>query len=247
MSLYNTSEFLTLLKQNLGIRDLPLPVSDEELLTRFRLSALKEFSVRYPRIEQITLTESERVSPSLTGMDTRMVYKIPKKYYEGSNIITVVSVDVSRPYGYSDYYVPQVGMYGDPSAMLMTIGDVKIAASMAQTMGKSMTFMFREPNEITLFNGWAGGTYYAVIGLEHDISLSTIPNGAFTNLLELALYDMQEYLYGKLKRMDGLDVGIGNIQLKIDEWQEGARNKKDLLKDWDDNGANLDIDTIKYF
>ena len=44
------SEILTLCKQNMGIRDLPKPVTDQELMWRLQHSALKEFSQRYPYI-----------------------------------------------------------------------------------------------------------------------------------------------------------------------------------------------------
>ena len=48
MGLYNLSEFLSVVKEDIGIRDIPLPVDDAELVKRFDNSALKSFSIRYP-------------------------------------------------------------------------------------------------------------------------------------------------------------------------------------------------------
>ena len=68
-----------------------------------------------------------------------------------------------------------------------------------------------------------------------------------THLRQLAVLDLEEYLYNQLKRKDQLDVGVGTINLKIDEWANARDEKKQLLETWDNEGANLDIDPINYF
>ena len=80
----------------------------------------------------------------------------------------------------------------------------------------------------------------------HDPSLSTVPPGAITHLRQLAELDICEYLYGKMKRIQDLDTGIGNINLRIDNWENAAQEKRELLRDWDEN-ASLDFETITYF
>jgi hypothetical protein len=85
------------------------------------------------------------------------------------------------------------------------------------------------------------------VAMTHDLSLSTIAPGAFTHLRQLAKLDIEAFLYNKLKRLDNLDVGIGNIQLKIENWEGSEDRMRELLNSWDEGGANLDIDNISYF
>lgn len=245
MPLYNTSEFLSLIKEEIGIKNIPLPVDDSALLQRFYNSALKEFSVRYPRIEVIRIGENERIEPTERDRNMRVTYKIPKWAYQDSVVVSVIGIDVARPMGYSDFYVPQ-GAWASPDSVLSAIADIRLSAAVASTMGKAPTFRFRPPDLIDIYNGWAGGIYEIEIGLMHDISLSTIPPTAFTHLLQLSVLDMEEYLYNKLKRIDNIDTGIGNIQLNLNSWEDAASRKADLLKEWDES-ANLDIDRITYF
>ena len=61
---YNLSEFLELLKMDLGIRDLPKPVTDQDLVNRIKLSALAEFNQRYPKQVTFMMTEDDRITNS---------------------------------------------------------------------------------------------------------------------------------------------------------------------------------------
>lgn len=246
MSLYNTSEFLTLLKEDIGIKDLPLPVDDKELLRRLGQSALKEFSVRSPRVEMVSIGENERLDPDENSRYTMLKYRIPKWAYHGTTILSVPNVDIARPMGYSDMYVPQ-GSWASPDVVLGALADIQSSASVAATMGRAITHKFVSPDIIYIYNGWAGGIYDVHLAMLHDISLSTISPTAFTHLRQLCVLDLEEFLYNKMKRLDNLEVGIGNIQLKIENWEDAGNRKMELLKDWDENGANLDIDFIRYF
>jgi len=245
MPLYTSSEFLRLIKSDIGIKDIPLPVDDNELYQRINESALKEFSVRSPRREKFTIGNDDKIPPSYVTSTNALRYRIPKTVYWDAEVLMVIKVDVARPLGYSDLYVPQ-GMWASPDSVLSSLADVRIAAGVASAMGRAPTFNFVVPDIIELYNGWSGGIYDVEIGITHDPSLSTISPTAFTHLRELATLDVEEFLYNKLKRLDNLDVGIGNIQLKIDSWENAASEKKQLLKEWDEDG-NLDIDTISFF
>ncbi len=247
MSLYNASEFLSLLKEDIGIKDLALPVDDNELLRRISQSALKEFSVRSPRIETITINENERIEIDKRIQNNVIAYRIPKWVYAGTTILSIPRVDISRPNEYRDMYVPQGGSWMSPDSMLESIANIRLSASMGAAMGRAPTWQFKSPDILHLYNAWAGGVYEVDIAVVHDISLSTISPTAFTNFRELCILDLQEFLYNKLKRIENLEVGIGNIQLRIENWEDSANRKRELLKEWDEGGANLDIDNISYF
>lgn len=243
--LYNFSEFLTQIKEDIGIKDVPLPVDDVALTKRFVTSALREFSVRYPRIEEIRISQSDAIDMSSRSMNGSVTYLIPEKYYRGSQILTVLGIDACGYSASENFYHPTV-MLGSADMMLESIADIKMASSLASMMGHAPTFRFNPPNKLTIYNGWAGGEFRVEVGMLHDPSLATVPPGAMTHLRQLAILDIEEYLYGKMKRLDSLDTGVGNINLRIDNWESAANEKKDLLRDWDEN-ASLSLDSINFF
>ena len=83
---YSWSEFLTMLKEDIGIKDIPLPVDDNELTKRIYHSSLKEFSVRYPRIQEIKLGPNDCISRDNIEFNGSATYQIPKEYYQDSEI-----------------------------------------------------------------------------------------------------------------------------------------------------------------
>jgi hypothetical protein len=245
------SEIITLCKQNMGIRDLPQPVTDEELQWRLIHSALKEFSQRYPYTARFLIGEKDRLCKPYVGVPTNhtnsysRVYKIPKQFYQEHTIIDVPFVEIQRPNGYNDLYVPQ-GMIGDPASILMGMASIQAVGAMARQMTHSLTWDFKQPDILIMYNGWAGGTYEIELAMDHDPSLSTIPPGAYSTFVQLCQYDLMEYLYQKLKRIQNLDLGVGSIELKIDDWADAASNKRELLKEMDETCA-LDMQHIYYW
>ena len=142
-------------------------------------------------------------------------------------------------------YMPNV-VLGSADIMIESIADIKMAASLGSMMCHAPTFRFDSPNRLTIYNGWTGGSFRIEIGLLHDPSLSTIPPGAMTHLRQLTILDTEEYLYNKLKRTTDIETGIGTINLRIDNWENAAQEKKDLLREWDES-ASLDLDNISFF
>lgn len=246
MSLYNLSSFMTKLKEDMQISDIPLPISDERMVERFENSALKEFSQRYPLKDYFELPPSCIISKSMQGTIGAIKYRIPKSVYQNRSIIEVYSIDVHRTGGFNDFYMP-TSNFLTPVFALETIADIQMAAAMGQMMGHAPTFHFQKPDILFIFNGWAAGAFTVEAGFSHDISLATIPDTAFTHLFQLAQYDMEEFLYGKLKRKNNMDGGTVTSNLNIDDWQNSGEKKKDLLKQWDDEGVNLDNDRINYW
>ena len=246
MGLYNLSEFITTIKEDIGIKDLPLPVNDKELIDRFDRSALRDFSVIYPKVARCMVNDDNLTKQSRDAVKSFYEYQIPKFVYDGTIILDVANFDVARPNGYSDIYVPSA-YYSTPDVIIESIASMRMAAGVSSVLAKAPTFEFEKPDIIRVYNGWSGGVYEVELLLKHDLSLSTIPDGAFMDLRDLATLDMKAYLYNKLKRKDQLDVGVGNIQLHIDDWSSAENDRRELLKQWREEGANLDFDHIKYF
>jgi len=243
--LYNTSEVLTQIKEDIGIKDVPLPVDDNVLTKRMISSALKEFSVRYPRIEEIVLTPDEVVDMSSRSMYGYTKYIIPEKYYRGTEIISVLGLN---PGGFGsgvNMYMPNVSL-GSADMLIGSIAGIKMAASLGSMMCHAPTFNFQPPDILIIYNGWIASSFRVELALMHDPSLATIPPGAFTDFIRLATLDIEEFLYNKMKRVTDLDVGVGTINLKIDNWESAGNEKRELLKEWDEN-QSLSLDRINYF
>lgn len=244
---YTWSEFLSMLKEDIGIKDIPLPVDDNEITKRLYHSALKEFSVRYPRLQEIVIGPNDCINRDNIEINRSATYLIPKDAYQDSEILSILSINnATSSGGASSMYYPSINSWSADS-LISSIADIKMAASMGSMMAHSPTFRFYPPNKLVIYDGWYNSTYNVEIALMHDLNLTTIPPTAMTHFRQLAEYDLEWYLYNKLKRKENLDVGIGNITLKIDDWQDAAQQFRDLLQRWDEEGANLDIDRIQYY
>lgn len=249
MALYTLSELLQIIKDDTGLNDIPLPesINDNALVERLRQSALKEFSLRYPRFLKVRFGD-EWLSPdenATKNTRTGITYLIPKHILEGTTLLGISRVDPISTAAGNDSYFPSVASYS-PDQVIMTIADVQLASTIGAQMSKSMTWELVFPNKIILYNGWMAGKYEAELMLLHDDSLSTIPPTAMTHFRQLATLDLQEYIYNKYKRIQSLDLGVGSIELKIDDWQDAGSRKRDLLQEWDQT-ASLDIDYIEYW
>lgn len=244
--LYNLSEFMTKIKEDMGIKDIPLPVDDSELVKRFHNSALKEFSIRVPYLQEFVLDQKDALNLMSQSINGSVTYRIPPSIYQDTPILNITHLAVSRTGGYSDYYIP-TGTFNSPDFVLETIADIKLAAQLGAQVSHAPTWRFDPPDKVTIYNGWSGGSYVLEAAMMHDLSLSTIPPTAFTDLIYLATLDIEEYLYNKLKRKENLSLGIGEIQLRIDSWENAGQTKRDLLKEWDENGANLNFEPISYW
>lgn len=243
MALYNLSEFLSVIKENVLGDDIPSPVSDDELLNRFERSALRLFSQVYPLVTTFTLGEENMIETGNEETHRYCDYRIPKYVYDGSVIIDIAHIDIARSNGYGDCYAPDYG-WADAAQVISGVADVQMQASLASSLTKMPTKKFIQPDICRVYNGWGYGKYEIEIMLSHDLSLSTIPNDAFMDLEELATLDIGQYLYNKLKRKDGIDTGAGTYQLKIDEWANAGQEKKELLKSWREEGVNLSFQHI---
>lgn len=248
---YSLSEVITIIKENLGLRDLPKPVTDADIQWRIEHVALKQFSAIFPYRYRFLLGEADRLCKPYSGVPTNHlnsysnVYLIPKHHYQEHHIIDVSYVDIQRPSGYNDLYVPQ-GMFADPASTMAAVASMQAVAAISKNFTHSLTWDFKQPNILILYNGWTGGTYEVELLMDHDPSLSTIEPGAFDTFIEIAQLNVQVLLYNKLKRVQNLDVGVGSIELKIDDWADAEQRLKDKLTDLGESAA-LDQLHILYF
>ena len=246
--LWTTQELIQLVKDDMGLRDLPPTVTDQDLLNRFTNSCLKEFSIIYPRIETFNMGREDLVDPTeaYRSKIPGVRYKIPRFVTAQMDVLSVLKVEPLRSSGYTDLMWPY-GVGFAPDQVISTVSSIKAAAATGMNMVNSLTFEYDSlKQQITLYHGWSTGSYKVKLSVLHDPSLSTVPPTAMSTLRELATYDLGQYIYNTLKRKNNIDTGVGNITLNIDEFSDYGNKKKDLLDRLTED-ANLDFDEIEYF
>jgi hypothetical protein len=243
--LYTISTLLTQIKEDIGIKDLPMPVDDSDLVRRIQNSALNTFSIYYPELITVFLTYKDVIDESLRTLNGGVLYEIPQKYYQNRTIVGAYYLDTAAVGSVDSTYLPNVTLDGADS-ILSSVADIQMASALGSMIAHAPTYKFIPPNKVMIYNGWFMGSYLLDIGLSHDISLTTIPPTAMESFKRLATLDIEEYLYNILKRKENLDVGIGNISLKIDSWENASEQKRDLLERWEED-SSLNLDGISYF
>lgn len=237
----NLSEVLTSIKMDLGIYMIALPFenADQALADVIRLKTLRTFSTFQPVYERIRLDlhELERIEKT-ASYET---YLLPD-VFNGREILFIKDVTYDETFlvGTSYYGGLAVGGSIMKQNMLANAGSKMISA-----MIPKMTFNFKHPRELTLYNITNSYKVIAEIGFKHDDSLASIPNTAWDSFMQLATLDIQKFLYATLKHYNDLSSAYATINLKIDDWANADGDRRQLIEDWS-NSYHLDIIDFTY-
>ena len=243
---WNIQELIQVIKDDLGLRDLPPAITDADIIKRIERSSLKDFSIIYPRQETFRIGINDMVDPCdrLYVKTTGIRYYIPKHFLMQYNPITCISVDVCNAYQGGLVWPYNLGY--SPDDIMTGVAGIKALAGVAGNLCNAITHRYdNTKNWIIVYNGWTESTYEVMMGVMHDINLATIPNTAMLTFRDLATNDVGSYLYNTLMRRDNIDTGVGTIDLKIDRLADCAQRYKDLIKELSDE-ANLDMDEMEW-
>ena len=229
--LYTLSQFIKLLKEDAEVGDLPLPVTDKEIIEHFDMKTLVDFSLICPLVEDVIMNENNVIKTDIQQANRYQVYKIPKYVYDGTVVVNVFDFQPYAGNGLNDLYIPNNAGWASPDSIIAAMADVRLAAGVASALSKAPTTKFVPPDKIQVYNGWMNGIYRAEVGLKHALSLATIEPGAMYTLRELALMDFKSFLYSKLKRKDNIETGVGSVDLKITEWGNVAEERRQWYRD----------------
>ena len=75
-----------MIKENIGIKDLPLPVNDKRLMDYFDRSVIRPFSIIYPLVHTCMIGEECLTNKHKETMSLYYEYRIPPWDYEGTVI-----------------------------------------------------------------------------------------------------------------------------------------------------------------
>lgn len=231
MALYNLSQFIKLLKEDAELGDLPLPVSDKEIIEHFDMKTLVDFSLICPLVEEVTLGPDNVVKEDRQRANQFQIYKIPEYVYDGTCVVNVFNFQPYHGNGLGDLYIPNNVGWASPDAIIGAMADVRLSAGLASGLSKAPTIKFKSPDKIYAYNSWMNGYFVAEVGLKHSLSLATVEPGEFYTLRTLALYDFKSFLYSKLKRKDNIETGVGSVDLKISEWSNVAEEREQWYRE----------------
>lgn len=227
----NLSNIVTRLKLKLGLINIATPFEniDDVIMTILKDITIPVFSVYYPVKESLTLNTNDL--EMIDKQAQMQEYLLPD--FRNRKLLYVFDVR------YDTSTLAGLGFYGG-GMPLMTgnlVNQVMLAnagANMMSTMIPKMTFEFVPPRSIKIFNAYASTKIVLELGFEHDKTLASIPETCREEFMNLAILDLKENLYPTLKQYSEINTAIGNINLKIDDWQQAESDRKDLINRWDD-------------
>lgn len=237
----NMSSLITRIKIELGIYSIALPLDDIDgtIAEIIKNTTLRVYSQYFPQYEIIRKPSSEIESAERNLEYVDLTLNVP-------NGVEIVSVD-DVYYDASD--VSGIGYYGAgmPIFSPHMIADVlttNIGANLTNAMFPKVTWEFRQPNKLRCFHLYGGSIFIKYAKL-HNPNLSSIPFSQEETFTNLAILDVKKALYAVIKHYNELETAHGRINLRIEDWQESAQERKELLREWDDN-FHLERKTI-YF
>lgn len=226
----NLSTVVTRLKLKLGLLAISTPIEnlDETIVTILDTVTLPVFSLYAPMKEKIVLKTSDMELQEKTAEYEK--YLLPD--FKTKKLIYVLDVY------YDSGMLSGLGSYG---VMPMLQGDLisqMMISNAAKNVGNlfvpKITFHYEHPRTLYLYSMYSSSKIVLELGFEHDKSLASIPDTASESFMELALLDLKDNLYPTIKQYTEIQTAIGNINFKLDSWENAENDRKELLNRWDD-------------
>lgn len=108
-----------------------------------------------------------------------------------------------------------------------------------------ITFKYEHPRKVTLWNVFSSSNVVFELAFMQDKSLASITPTQEESFFQLALLDVKDMLYQTLKHYSDIQSAYGNINLKLDDWQSAAADRKALIDEWD-NVYHIDVIPFTY-
>lgn len=240
----NMSELLTRAKISLGLYGLALPFENpDQMMTEIVQNVtLPTFSTYCPFITEMRfdVTNFERIEKN----GNYESYLLPDIFNE-RKLMQVLEVR------YDESDISGIGYWGGGvpifhgnminQALLSNAG-----LNLTQKVIPRLTFKFEHPRKITLYNNLSSAKMVFKFALEHDKNLVSISPTMEESFRELALLDIKDALYQVMKHYSNINTVYGNIDMKLDEWQQASADRKQLLDEWD-NTYHIDMIPIDFF
>lgn len=238
----NLSNVVTRIKLKLGLLNIATPIAnlDETIVTIIKDITVPTFSIYQPVKESLTIRTTDLELLEKTANYEK--YLIPD--FKTRKLLYLFDVK------YDASILSGLGYYGGGMPLLEgnLINQMLLSNAGALLMNQmipKLTFKFVQPRELYIYNAYSSSKIVIDFGFEHDKSLASIPQTCDTAFMELALLDVKENLYPTLKYYTEINTALGNINMKIEEWQNAEEQRKELINKWEDT-YHLDMQPIYY-
>lgn len=225
----NQSDFLTAVRMDLGLYGLSLPFEDANsvIMETIRLKTLPTFSTFVPYRTTQDIKFNDLVSVKTNYEES--IYELPDSF-GGLRLLSVLSVKPKNTLIGNGYFSPMFGeSYDTYDALLMTQANANLYSAAAPPF----IFKYEYPNLLYIYNMNSMATEVRVeLALQHSDNLATITNTSWESFYELAIIDIKQFMYNTLKHYRDMQTAYGNITLKIDDWENAANERKELIERW---------------
>ncbi len=227
----NMSILITRIKMNLGIYSISLPVKDIDgmIMKIIEDITIPVYSIYHPFEDRVyldlnRLKRLERTASFQTFLlpefsNKKLLYVKDVKYDDRS----------LAGMGYWGGTIPY--MHGNMAnqAILSNAG----AHLVAQMLPK-LTFEFKHPRTLRVYNLIASHKVIVDLAFEHDKSLQSLQPTSEISFFDLALLDVKANLYPTVKHYNGIETAYGRVDLHIDDWANAEEQRKEMLREWDE-------------
>ena len=236
----NLSREVTKIKMRMGIYGISIPIDDPDNYIReiIETVTIPTFSQYQPYYDYLYCkTDDLRKAPEYDNKTSdSSAYLLPE--FKNRRLIAVVDVayadtGVISYDGVAGYAISGILPYSN-SSLLQQAALTNVTSHLYQTMYPRMTFDYIEPNTLIIYNKIVSNSLKIMLAFEHHKSLATIPYTAEQSFFDLALLDCETQFYQLAKHWDNIETAIGNINLKIEDWQDAESRRTDLLNQWAD-------------
>ena len=229
----NLSTLVTRIKLELGIYSIALPIEnpDQFITDIIQNITLRTFSTYCPYVEtyRFDLTDLKRLEKH-ANWET---YLLPDIFVE-REIMQVIDVR------YDEADISGIGYWGGGIPILhgnminqAILSNAGLGLS-RQTVPK-LLFHYYPPRKVQLFNVLCSSQLVFEIGLMHDKNLNSITTTMEESFHDLAELDVKDALYQMMKHYNEIQTAYGTIQMKLEDWQNAAQERKDLINAWDES------------
>lgn len=238
----NLSNTVTRIKLNLGLMAFSSIIEnlDETIVTILQSITIPDFSIFSPVKESLTINTNDLELLEKSAMYSK--YLLPDFINRKLLYVFDVRYDASILSG--------LGYYGGGMPLLEgnLIDQMMLAnagATLMNQMIPKLTFKWEEPRSIYIYNAYSSSKIVVDLGFEHDTSMASIPETSRTEFMELALLDVKANLYPTIKYYSQLNTAVGNIDLKLEDWQNAEEQRRELMNRYSDS-YHLDFQPVYY-
>ena len=235
---------------------LPEGMRKEEWAKVIKDDTMLTFSRYFPRKIRFVVNDETCVKKMVAN---RLEYTIKDEYLQGQKLLGAIDIDwqdttsdnmsIAQTAGFGGgygYYTPN---YGGLENTLETYMNYQMAADISSLYNNNIFVDFEYPNKIIL--SLAGGvtlslpTFVVQLLVVHS-DLSTISPTLMDTFDDLAQADVARFLWMNLRYFDNLETIYVNIDLKLNELEQEASKREQVLDTLKNSYVSASNDAIPY-